>query len=92
MRSAWARPASRMSSASRLVLSMKSCRSLSIHRAWRSSSGMRWTASSSSSMISSRLIIGDDDSGMVRAVAMMSTARRSRLSESLRGDAGWSSS
>ena len=43
-------------------------------------------------MISSRLIIGDDDNGMVRAVAMMSTARRSRLSESLVGETGSSSS
>jgi hypothetical protein len=44
--------------------------------------GQRASASSSSSMISSRSIRGDDDSGMVGAVAMMSTARRSSVSAS----------
>ena len=72
-----------MSSASRRVLMTNSSRSFSIHRAWRSSSGRRLSASSSISRISSRLIIGDDDSGMVRAVAMMSMTRRSSVSESL---------
>ena len=83
MRSAWARAASRMSSASRRVLVRNSLRSFSSQRACFSSSGRRLSASSSSSRISSRLIIGDDESGMVRAVAMMSMARRSSVSESL---------
>ena len=41
IRSAWARAASRSSSASRRVLATNSWRSLSIQRAWRSSSGRR---------------------------------------------------
>ena len=44
--------------------------------------GQACSASSSSSMISSRSIRGDDDSGIVGAVAMMSIARRSNVSAS----------
>ena len=82
IRSARTRAASSSSSASRRVLATNSWRSLSIQRAWRSSSGSRCSASSSSSMISSRSMRGDDDSGIVGAVAMMSIERRSSVSAS----------
>ena len=82
IRSALTRAASSNSSASRRVLATNSWRSFSIQRAWRSSSGRRWSDSSSNSMISSRSIRGDDDSGMVGAVATMSMARRSSVSAS----------
>ena len=82
IRSARTRAASSSSSASRRVLATKSWRSLSIQRAWRSSSGRRCKDSSSSSMISSRSIRGDEDSGMLGAVDTMSIARRRSVSAS----------
>ena len=90
IRSACARAASRMSSPSRRVLARNSSRSRSSHRAARSSSGSRLFASSRSSRISSRLIIADDESGIVFAEEMMSATRRSSASESLRRGTGCS--
>jgi hypothetical protein len=92
MRSARARAWSRISSPSRRTLARYSSRSLSSHRASRSSSGRRAIVSSMRSSTSSRLTITEVDRGMGRAEETMSCRRRIMCSTSLPGRRGRSGS
>ena len=76
------RASSTMSSASRRACARYSSRSLSSHRACRSSSGIDWSASSRTSRASSRLTSTDADIGIVRAVSIISRSCMSRVSRS----------